>query len=168
MRTFLVSLILAILASPARADWRVYQSNGLLRISSTNAVNDAFTFNNSGQITSTSLNASSITATGYMTGPVGVSDSGSTIDFSKGNAHYTTQNCGSFALWNIKDGGNYMFVVQGAMSTLCSFTGFSDAGSTALTVHPPPDLGVTTASKHTVFNIAVVGTHAYIAWTPGY
>ena len=91
-----------------------------------------------------------------------------TIDFSASNLRHTTQNCGAFALHNLKDGGTYMFAVQGTTVATCSFTAFSDAGSTALTVHLPPDHGATTTGKHTIYNIAVMGTHAYIAWTPGY
>ena len=91
-----------------------------------------------------------------------------TIDFSASNLRHTTQNCGSFALHNLKDGGTYMFAVQGTTVATCSFTAFSDAGSTALTVHMPPDHGATTSGKHTIYNIAVLGTHVYIAWTPGY
>jgi len=91
-----------------------------------------------------------------------------TIDFSASNLRHTTQNCGSFALHNLKDGGTYMFAVQGTTVATCSFTAFSDAGSTALTVHMPPDHGATTSGKHTIYNIAVMGTHVYIAWTPGY
>jgi hypothetical protein len=92
----------------------------------------------------------------------------STIDGSTGNIHYTASNCGSFAFHNLKDGASYMFVVQGTTSATCAFTAFSDAGTTSLIVHMPPDNGATTASKHTIFNMTVVGTHVYVAWTPGY
>lgn len=101
-------------------------------------------------------------------GKPAVSNGTSTIDFSTGNTQYTTSNCGAYQFNNIKDGGSYMFVVKGATSTTCSFTGYSDAGTTALTVHLPPDHGATTASKHTIYNLTVVGTDVYVAWTPGY
>lgn len=90
------------------------------------------------------------------------------IDYSVGNMQYTTNSCGAFALHNLKDGGTYMFVVQGTTVATCSFTAYSDAGTTALTVHLPPDHGATTNAKHTMYNIAVFGAHAYFAWTPGY
>ena len=61
-----------------------------------------------------------------------------------------------------------MFVVKGTGVATCTFTGYSDAGVTPVTVHMPPDNGATTSGKHTVFNIAVVGADAYVAWTPGY
>lgn len=105
---------------------------------------------------------------GTITGSAAVSNSTSTIDFSTSNKQYTAQNCASFNLHNLKDGGDYVFVVQGTTSATCSFTAYSDAGVTALTVHLPPDHGATTASKHTIYNMMVVGTHLYIAWTPGY
>jgi hypothetical protein len=91
-----------------------------------------------------------------------------TINFANGNLQYTTLNCQAFALHNLKDGGTYMFSVQGTTSATCSFTGFSDAGSTALTVLMPPDHGATTASKHTIYNFAVMGNFVYVSWTPGY
>ena len=68
----------------------------------------------------------------------------------------------------MKDGGSYMFVVKGTTAATCSFTAFTDAGTTALTVHMPPDNGATVATKHTVFNMTVVGGDVYVAWTPGY
>jgi hypothetical protein len=97
-----------------------------------------------------------------------VSNSTSTIDFSKGNIQYTSNSCGSFQFNNLKDGGSYTFIVKGTSSATCSFTAYSDAGSTALTVHMPPDNGATTGSKHTIFSIIVGGSDVYVAWTPGY
>jgi hypothetical protein len=91
-----------------------------------------------------------------------------TIDGSTGNIHYTAASCGTFQFNNLKDGASYMFVVQGASSATCTFTAFSDVATTALSVHMPPDNGATVASKHTIFNLTVVGTHVYVAWTPGY
>ena len=62
-----------------------------------------------------------------------------------------------------------MFVVQGAAATICAFTGFSDAGvAPPLTLHLPPGHGAATVSTHTIYNLAVVGGHVYVAWTPGY
>jgi hypothetical protein len=105
---------------------------------------------------------------GTLVGKAAVSNGTNTIDFSAGNMQYTTSNCGAFAFHHLKDGGNYMFVVKGTTSATCSFTAFSDAGVTSITVHLPPDHAATTASKHTVYNVAVVGNDAYIAWTPNY
>jgi hypothetical protein len=96
------------------------------------------------------------------------SNATSTIDFATGNLQYTTSSCGAFQLHNLKDGGSYMFSVQGTTSGTCSFTAYSDAGATALTVHLPPDHGATIAGKHTIYNLVVMGTHLYVAWTPGY
>jgi len=105
---------------------------------------------------------------GTFVGQAATSVAAGTVDFSNGNIQYTTNSCGAFQLNNLKDGGNYAFIVQGTTSATCSFTAYSDAGSTALTVHLPPDHGATIASKHTIYNIMVAGTHVYFAWTPGY
>ncbi len=105
---------------------------------------------------------------GTITGKPAVLNSTGTIDFSTGNKQYTASSCGAFILWNLKDGGDYVFVVQGATAATCTFTGYSDGGTTSITVHTPPDIGNSIASKHTVFNISVLGTDAYVAWTPGY
>ncbi len=91
-----------------------------------------------------------------------------TIDFISGNLKYTTNDCGAFQFNNLKDGGSYSFAVQGTNSTLCSFTAFSDAGSTALTVHMPPNHSSTTTGKHTLYSLLVMGTHVYIGWVGGY
>jgi hypothetical protein len=105
---------------------------------------------------------------GTIVSKAAVSNASSTVDLSTGNLQYTTSSCGSFQFNNAKDGGVYMFVVQGTTAATCAFTAYSDAGSTALTVHMPPDNGNTTASKHTIYNLAVLGTHVYVSWTPGY
>ncbi len=92
--------------------------------------------------------------------------SNTTIDFSSGNIQYTTDDCQAFNLHNMKSGGSYTFVVQGTTSATCSFTAYSDAGSTSLTVHMPADHGATTASTHTIYTAIVAGTHIYFAWMP--
>jgi hypothetical protein len=105
---------------------------------------------------------------GAIVGKASTLNSTSTVDFSAGNIQHTTANCGSFALWNLQDGGSYMFVVKGTTAATCSFTAFSGAGSGSLTLHMPPDHGITTTGKHTVYNIAVSGGDVYVSWTPGY
>jgi hypothetical protein len=105
---------------------------------------------------------------GAIVGQPAVLNGTTVINFSNGNTQYTTSDCGSFQFNNLKDGGTYTFIVQGTNEQLCSFTGFSDSGSTALTVHLPPDHGPTMAGRHTVYNLVVGGTHVYLSWTPGY
>ncbi len=107
---------------------------------------------------------------GAIIGKAAVSNAGTTINFAAGNHQFTSLSCTSaFRFNNLKDGGAYMFVVQGTAAATCPpFVAFSDAGITPLTVHMPPDNGNTIINKHTIFNIAVVGTHVYVAWTPGY
>lgn len=97
-----------------------------------------------------------------------VANASTTIDFNSGNLQYTSANCGAFALHNMKDGGTYSFLVQGATSTTCSFTAFSDAGTTALSVRLPPDHAATTASKYTLYSFIVFGNTVVVAWVPGY
>ena len=67
----------------------------------------------------------------------------------------------------MKSGGSYTFVVQGTGVATCSFTAYSDAGTTALTVHMPTDHGATTTATHTIYTAIVAGTHIYFAWSPG-
>ena len=95
------------------------------------------------------------------------SNATSTIDFGNGNVQYTTADCGAYALHNLKDGGSYSFIVKGATSATCSFTAFSDAGTTALTIHMPPNHAATVTNKHTIFSMVVAGADVYIAWIPG-
>ena len=89
-----------------------------------------------------------------------------TIDFLTGNLQHTAASCGAFILHNMKDGGSYTFAVKGATSATCSFTAFSDAGVTGLTVHMPSDHAATTAAKHTLYSFLVMGTDVYITWLP--
>jgi hypothetical protein len=105
---------------------------------------------------------------GAILGKPQVVNATSTVDFSTGNIQYTTSSCGAFQLNNLKDGGSYTFIVKGTTSATCSFTAYSDAGATAITVHMPPDNGATVAGKHTVFSLMVGGTDVYVAWMPGY
>jgi hypothetical protein len=105
---------------------------------------------------------------GAITSKAAVSIASSTVDFAVANLAYTANNCGAFALHNMKDGGTYSLLVQGTTSATCSFTAFSDAGTTALTVHLPPDNGPTTTGKFTLYSFTVFGTHVISAWTPGY
>jgi hypothetical protein len=92
------------------------------------------------------------------------------VDYSRGNLQYTSRYCGqsTFRLNNMKDGGTYMLSVQGATSGTCVFAAYSDVGTTALTMHLPPDHGATTASTHTIYTFVVMGTHVYAAWVTGY
>jgi hypothetical protein len=105
---------------------------------------------------------------GAISGSPALINPTSTIDFSKSNIQYTSASCQAFALQNLSDGASYMFVIKGTSSATCSFTGFSDAGSTPLTVHLPPGHEATTLGKHTIYNFVVVGSDVYTSWTPGY
>lgn len=111
---------------------------------------------------------SALDVNGTILSSPAASNGTATIDFLSGNMQYTNLPCQGFALHNLKDGGSYMFVVKGASSATCSFSAFSDAGGAPLTVHLPPDHAQTIATKHTIYNIAVLGGDVYLSWTPGY
>lgn len=91
-----------------------------------------------------------------------------TVNFANGNIQYTNLNCQTFNLHNMKDGGSYMFVVKGTSAAICNFNAYSDAGTSALTMHLPVDHGATTASKHTMYTFVVVGSDVYTTWIAGY
>ena len=146
----------------------VWAKSDLVFINDSNVANIIFKQNGNVGVGTTSPRANLDVSGGSMIGKASTLNSTSTIDFSAGNIQHTTNNCGAFALWNLKDGGSYMFVVKGTTSTTCSFTAFSDGGSTALTVHLPPGHGATTAGTHTIYNVAVSAGDVYLAWTPGY
>jgi len=150
---------------------------GSVFIWSDNAVDFKIGLNNSEKLRVTSAGnvgigtsspRSSLDVSGTILTKAAVSNGSSTINAALGNTQYTNSNCGSFQFNNMKDGGNYMFVVKGTTAATCAFTAYSDAGVTSLTVHMPPDNAATTTGKHTIFNLAVVGTDVYVAWTPGY
>lgn len=110
----------------------------------------------------------SLDVNGPIISSAAFSNAGTTIDFIKGNLQYTPNSCGAFALWNLKDGGTYSFVIKGTSAATCSFSGYSDLGTTILTMHLPPDHAATISGKHTFYTFSVVGTDVYVAWTPGY
>jgi hypothetical protein len=116
----------------------------------------------------TSAPTSTLTVAGAARNSSSILNASSTINFATGNLQYTNAGCGAFTLHNLQDGGSYTLSVKGATSGTCSFTGYSDAGTTSVTVRMPPDHGASTASKHTLYNFLVIGTDAYVSWTPGY
>jgi hypothetical protein len=97
-----------------------------------------------------------------------VNVTGATADFGSNNIAYTAQDCGTYALWNLKDGATYTFAVQGTNPTTCIFNAFSGAGSGALTVKMPPGHGATTATFQTLYSFLVAGSTVYVSWIPGY
>ena len=136
-----------------------------LRVYKDSAAVDAVVIQSSGNVGIGTTNPlSTLEVDGAIRNTASISNGTSTVDFATGNLQYTTSNCGAFNLHNLKDGGTYSFAVQGTSSTTCSFNAYSDAGSTALTVHLPAGHGATTAGEHTMYTIMVMGTHAYFAW----
>lgn len=139
----------------ARSGASTYQEN--MRITATGNVG-----------VGTTAPRASLDVNGTITGKASVVNASATVDFSTGNIQHTTSNCGAFNLWNMKDGGTYVFVVKGTTSGTCALTCYSDGGTTALTVHMPPGHGATTAGKHTLYNALVSGGDVYFTWIPGY
>ncbi len=136
---------------------------------STTASAASLAINNAGNVSIGSTVArAQLDVNGTITGKASTLNGTATIDFGTGNIQHTIANCGAFALWNLKDGASYMFVVKGTVVATCSFTAFSGAGAGALTVHLPPGHGATTTGTHTIYNLAVSGGDVYLAWTPGY
>jgi hypothetical protein len=93
-----------------------------------------------------------------------------TVNFGTGNLQHTALNCQAFALHNMKDGGSYTLAVKGTTSGTCSFTAFSDAGSTqyaGANVHLPIDHAATIGGTHTIYTFLVMGGDVYITWMPG-
>ncbi len=92
------------------------------------------------------------------------------IDFGTGNIQHTTQNCGAYNLYNVKEGGSYTFIVKGGTPATCSFTIYSGSGTGQYAggnVKMPTDHGETTNAKHTFYSIIVAGGDVYITWMPG-
>jgi hypothetical protein len=91
------------------------------------------------------------------------------VNFATGNLQYTSASCAAnFKLHNLIDGGTYTLAVKGTTSGTCSFLAYSDAGTTSLTVHMPPDHGPTTATKHTIYSFMQMGGDLYVSWITGY
>lgn len=103
-----------------------------------------------------------------LSAPAGSVGVATVIDFATGNLKYTTKACGVYQFHNLKDGGQYSFAVQGGAADLCTFTAFSDAGSTPLTVRMPPNHGSTIQGTQTLYSLMVMGTQVYVAWITGY
>lgn len=114
------------------------------------------------------LPTSKLEVAGDIRNATAVSNTAGPIDFSTGNLQFTTNSCGAFALHNLKSGGVYTFAVKGLTAATCVFTGYSDAGVTAISVHVPPDHGPTAAGSHTVYSFTVMGTDVYVSWVTGY
>ena len=86
-----------------------------------------------------------------------------TIDFTKSNLVYTTNDpgSGSFTLSGIKDGGTYTFAVQGTTSRTSTF---SSVGFEFKSVNNGP----TTTGKQTLYTFIVMGTTVYFFMVAGF
>lgn len=102
---------------------------------------------------------------GSLSGAPATNVAAATIDFSQSNLAYTANNCGAFALNNMKDGATYTLAVKGTVSAICSFQAYADAGSTMLNVRVPTTHGATTAGAMTMYTFQVMGTDVFITWS---
>lgn len=87
--------------------------------------------------------------------------SSTSINWANGTQQYTTASCGALTFSNMSDGGVYTLAVQGSTSATCSFS------HTGLTFRMPPGHGATTASTHTLYSFARMGTVVYVSWMKG-
>jgi hypothetical protein len=87
--------------------------------------------------------------------------SSSTIDFTKSNLAYSSNNPSSFTLSGIKDGGTYTLAVQGTTSGTSAFT---SSGFTFKSVNN----GSTTSGKQTLYTFIVMGTTVYCFMAAGF
>lgn len=154
----------------------VTNSYGLNVAATTGATNNyaaAFTGGNVGIGTAAPAATLDVQGAIISTGAPANSSTGATtatVDFSTGNIQYSSTSCGAFSLKNMKAGGSYSLVVQGATAATCAFTMYSDNAVTtyaAGNIHMPSDHGATTASKHTVYTFIVIGGHVYVSWISG-
>ncbi|MBI5745328.1 MAG: hypothetical protein HY952_12365, partial [Elusimicrobia bacterium] len=86
----------------------------------------------------------SLNINGRFQGKAAVAGTSGPFDFSQGNIQYTSNSCGTFTFYNMKDGTTYMFVVKGLATGTCAFTSYSDSGTTLLSTHLPVDHTYTT------------------------
>jgi hypothetical protein len=115
----------------------------------------------------TSVPRAALDVGGAFIGKAATSNSTATIDFSTGNTQYTTSNCSGYNLWNMKDGGQYIFVVEGTGGGICSFTAYSDAGTTGLTIRTGGVSMTASSSTMTMFKFTVVGSYVLVTAQSG-
>ena len=99
-----------------------------------------------------------------------ITNSNLSIDFSTGNSQYTSASCGAMTLNNLKAGGTYTLIVQGASGGTCSITAaYSGSGTTGpLTVKTGLASFTQTAAKHFVITFIVSSTNVYIGTMDGF
>lgn len=103
-----------------------------------------------------------------VTGSLSIASS--TIDFNRGNAITTSDDCGgNLNFQNLNDGGSYTLVVTGIGTSQCNFetavTG-DDAGT--VTYRFKPANAARTASSHTIYSLIRLGNVVYVSWVSGF
>lgn len=89
-------------------------------------------------------------------------NTGTSIDWSKGNTQSTTASCGAFNFTNMQDGGVYTLAVKGTGAGTCSFS------QSGLTFRMPPDHGAVSAGTMTLYKFTHSGSDVFVNWTAGY
>jgi hypothetical protein len=88
--------------------------------------------------------------------------SATAIDWSQGNAQYTSASCGALTFTNMVDGGVYTLAIKGTTTGTCSFS------QSGLTYRMPSNHGATTGGTMTLYSFQRLGTDVFVTWTPGY
>jgi hypothetical protein len=97
------------------------------------------------------------------------SNGGTTINFSSGNLQYTNQTCGAYILYNVQSGGTYQLAIQGTTGGTCSFTVYSDAGTTLVgSVKTAAVNLVQSAGSQMLFSFSNFGGTVYVSSINGY
>ena len=120
-------------------------ASGLMGVG-TSSPNSATRLDVSGSILSRPVNNGSATA----------------IDWSQGNAQYTSASCGALTFTNMVDGGVYTLAIKGTTSGTCSFS------QSGLTYRMPSNHGATTNGTMTLYSFLRMGSDVFVTWTPGY
>jgi len=137
------------------ADITVTAAAGTLTGATLNSTVTGSSLTSVGRLVSLDVNGAATNTTAFNAA------ASTTIDFTKSNLAYTSNNPSSFTLSGIKDGGTYTLAVQGTTS---GTSAFSSGGFTFMSVNNGP----TTSGKQTLYTFIVMGTTVYFFMTTGF
>jgi len=137
------------------ADVTVTAAAGTLTGATLNSTITGSSLTSVGRLVSLDVNGAATNTTAFNAA------ASTTIDFTKSNLAYTSNNPSSFTLSGIKDGGTYTLAVQGNTS---GTSAFSSGGFTFMSVNNGP----ITSGKQTLYTFIVMGTTVYFFMTTGF
>ncbi len=137
------------------ADITVTAAAGTLTGATLNSTVTGSSLTSVGRLVSLDVNGAATNTTAFN------ATASTTIDFTKSNLAYTSNNPSSFTLSGIKDGGTYTLAVQGTTSGTSAFL---SGGFTFMSVNNGP----TTSGKQTLYTFIVMGTTVYFFMTTGF